>query len=81
VQNVGYRVFAHDSASRLGVGGHVRNLPDGTVQVVAEGSETALQALVRELERGPWAARVERVDCEWADLDPARVSPRFEVRA
>ena len=79
VQNVGYRMFARDAARRLNLGGHVRNLPDGSVYVTATGEEAALRELVRHLERGPHAARVETVECEWSP-DATEHSPRpFEV--
>jgi len=65
VQGVAFRASAVDEARRLGVRGHVRNLPDGTVEAEAEGERSAVEALVRWCGRGPPAARVERVDVEW----------------
>jgi acylphosphatase len=46
----------------------VRNQPDGTVRVVAEGDSKALEDLLRWLQRGPERAVVERVDVEWQEL-------------
>jgi acylphosphatase len=48
-------------AERLKLGGFVRNLPDGSVEVVSQGSDTALEALERHLRRGPSHAHVEDV--------------------
>lgn len=62
VQGVGFRWFVWQAAARLGLRGLARNLPDGSVEVVAEGPENALAELARALAKGPAAARVERVD-------------------
>lgn len=64
VQGVGFRYFTWQSASRLGLGGSVRNRPDGTVEVEALGEAAAIGRLRRRLERGPPAARVETIDEE-----------------
>ena len=80
VQGVGYRMFARDVARRLGVSGYVRNLPDGSVHVAASGDEATLRELIRHLERGPWGARVESVQCEWSEGESYEYAG-FEVRA
>jgi acylphosphatase len=61
VQGVGFRYSARLEALRLGVRGYARNLPDGSVEVVAEGSAAAVEELRQWLHRGPRMARVERV--------------------
>jgi len=61
VQGVGYRYFAKGKAERLGVKGFVRNLHNGDVEVQAEADDVTLQLFKRELERGPWMARVTEV--------------------
>lgn len=66
VQGVGYRYFVVRHARRLGLTGFVRNLPDGSVEVVAEGGVDALKELVPLLESGPSGAAVERVEARWA---------------
>lgn len=65
VQGVGYRFFARREASALGLRGYARNLPDGSVEVVAEGRRGDLDALVTALRRGPSAAEVDTVDVTW----------------
>ena len=52
---------------RLGLTGTVRNLPDGTVRVVAEGPRERLEALLDWLQRGPELADVEWVDAKWVE--------------
>ena len=61
VQGVGYRYFASAAARRHKVVGFARNLPDGRVEVLAEGEPEALLAFRQDLERGPAVARVDTV--------------------
>jgi acylphosphatase len=62
VQGVGYRAFVERAAKRLGVAGFVKNLEDGRVEAVAQGSGEAIEKLLAELRKGPRAAKVEKVD-------------------
>lgn len=62
VQGVGFRWFVMREAARLDLAGYVRNLPDGTVEVVAQGAVSALVSLESALRHGPPAARVDGVD-------------------
>lgn len=68
VQGVGFRFFAERTASSLGVGGYVKNLFDGRVEVYAIGSGQQMESLKSALQRGPRMASVERVDEEDADI-------------
>ena len=47
VQGVGYRYFVTECAHKTGVEGYVGNLPDGTVQIVAEGTRDVLDVFTR----------------------------------
>jgi len=58
VQGVGYREALRAEAERLGVTGGVRNLRDGSVEAVLEGSDAAVEAVITWARRGPPAARV-----------------------
>ncbi len=62
VQGVGFRWFVFREAERLGVRGWVSNLPDGAVEVVADGTLAALAQLEAALRRGPAHARVTYVE-------------------
>lgn len=66
VQGVGYRVFVLREAARLGLRGYVRNLPNGTVEVVAEGPRSLLEQFLAALRRGPRAAEITWVDVTWS---------------
>ena len=77
VQGVGYRFFTCTCADALGVRGWVKNLPDGTVEVHAEGDEEQLKEFEFDLSRGARYARVSRVesgDAEFGD------HPDFKIR-
>jgi acylphosphatase len=64
VQGVYYRVSARDKAIALGVNGYARNLPDGRVEVLAVGSQSAVDALVQWLWVGSPASRVDHVEVQ-----------------
>jgi acylphosphatase len=67
VQGVGFRYFVQRCAGETGLAGWVRNRPDGSVELVAEGSRAALQRLLEQVNRGPGLAEVERVDADWGE--------------
>ncbi len=77
VQGVGFRWFVEYEAHRIGVGGWVRNCPDGSVEVAACGTEQQLGALYEQLRRGPRAARVDHV--EVLDAPPLKDSKSFRI--
>jgi acylphosphatase len=62
VQGVGFRYFAKDTATSLGVSGSVRNLLDGRVEVYAVGTTEQLESLRDALSRGPRIAQVYNVE-------------------
>jgi acylphosphatase len=79
VQGVYFRHSARLEAKRLNLRGLARNLPDGSVEVLAQGSATAVQALHQWLKRGPALARVDSVlETDAAD-DNLKIPAGFEV--
>jgi acylphosphatase len=78
VQGVGFRWSTAQEAGRLGVLGWVRNEPDGSVLLHAEGEPDAVDALVAWCGNGPTHARVSGVDVEEAEPEGAA---SFDVRA
>jgi acylphosphatase len=79
VQGVGFRWFVLREAHRLDLRGWVSNLPDGSVEVVAEGPSGSLAQLLQALACGPGAAQVSGV--EKPDVSHDIVLPNFfEIR-
>lgn len=64
VQGVWFRDFTQKQAVQLGLKGWARNLPDGTVEVLACGESAKLQQLYALLQQGPPRAEVKDVVCE-----------------
>jgi acylphosphatase len=62
VQGVGFRWFTRREARARGLAGWVRNLPDGSVQVVVRGAEDAVAELAARLVVGPSGARVDTLE-------------------
>jgi acylphosphatase len=77
VQGVAFRWTTKERARELGVAGWVRNLPDGSVEVWAEGAAPSVELLLEWLRHGPPSARVD--DVALADESPSGAA-RFEVR-
>lgn len=77
VQGVGFRYFTRQRAEVHGISGFVRNLPDGSVEVHAEGAAEALDTFEADLRRGPQFGRVD-------DASVTKVKPRgfqgFDIR-
>jgi acylphosphatase len=67
VQGVFFRVETRDRARSLGLGGWVRNTPDGVVEAVFEGDKERIDSMLAWCERGPRGARVDDVDVTWAE--------------
>ncbi len=77
VQGVGYRFFAQRVAAQHQVVGYVRNLADGRVEVVAEGSREDVEALKSDLATGPKLSFVDQV--EEISLDPTGAFFAFRI--
>ncbi len=67
VHMVMYRDFTQHSARALGIVGEVKNMPDGTVHVVAEGERGKLEKLIEKLKQGPFLSRVDGVMVQWTE--------------
>lgn len=78
VQGVGFRFFTQRLAHQYGLVGYVRNLPDGRVEIEAEGAKGLLQDFLREIRRGPRFGHVEGMEIAWRE--PGRGYSRFLIR-
>jgi len=67
VQGVFFRVSTRELAQKLGLRGTVRNLSDGSVEIIAEGSQEKLQRLVQFSKIGPPSAKVYDTDIKWSN--------------
>jgi acylphosphatase len=65
VQGVGYRASAWDAATLLKLNGWIRNLRDGRVEAIFEGSEEQVQEMLRWCHKGPPGARVDAIDVRY----------------
>ena len=65
VQGVGFRWFVVRNAEALGIGGTVRNRPDGAVEAILSSAEAAdVESLIQRIQQGPPGARVDRVEVD-----------------
>ena len=78
VQGVGFRHFVTRAAAIEGLHGWVRNLPDGRVEIQAEGEREALERFEHRVRQGPAAARVDEVDT--TDVGAAGHDTGFSIR-
>lgn len=77
VQGVGFRFFAQRAAARHQVMGYVRNLPDGRVEALAEGSPPDVEAFKHELATGPTFAVVSNL--EEINIEPTGEYSSFRI--
>lgn len=77
VQLVMFRDYTKRGARRLGLTGTVRNNPEGTVSVVAEGEEERLLKLIERVRTGSLLSRVDRIDEKW--MEPSGSFTSFNI--
>jgi len=78
VQGVFFRASTRDEAIRIGVGGWVRNLPDGTVEALFEGEKKKVEEILGWCHKGPSGAQVSGVDISWEPYKGEFM--RFDIR-
>jgi acylphosphatase len=79
VQGVFFRASTRERAKELGLGGWVRNLSDGRVEVLAEGNQAEVEQLVQWLWEGPSGAEVENVEVDSSRI-PSVEFEDFQIR-
>lgn len=67
VQGVFFRHHAKKNAHGLNLCGWVRNAPDGTVEILAQGAKENLEKLIVWASRGPDSAQVEKIETTWRE--------------
>ena len=77
VQGVSFRDFVFACAAELSLKGYVRNLPNGTVRVMAQGDDTELHKLLEKLREGPTLSQVLGVKAEWWEVSD--IYPTFQI--
>ena len=77
VQGVGYRFFGQRAAARHQIVGYIRNCDDGSVEALAEGPASQVEAFRNDLAAGPQFANVERV--EEINLEPTGEYSSFRI--
>lgn len=78
VKDVFFRAWVNDQAAALGLGGWVRNLDEGKVEVLLQGDEVNIAEMRTRLLVGPPLSQVSDLKCEWIDYDTEHKS--FEIR-
>lgn len=78
VQGVFFRYTTRKIARRLGLTGYVKNMPDGSVYIEAEGPEDMINELLTFSKKGPEHARVERVETKF--IEPQNEYSGFEYQ-
>ncbi|MFW6303870.1 MAG: acylphosphatase, partial [Candidatus Sumerlaeota bacterium] len=78
VQGVGFRYFTERTASSMGLTGWVRNEPDGTVAIEAQGDEDALTNFFEKVRKGPTFSDV--TDLETDQIDPENGESGFRIK-
>ena len=64
VQGIFFRAFVKETADKLGIKGYVKNMPDETVEIIAEGDERAINELIKDCKKGPSGSFVKEVKAE-----------------
>ncbi len=78
VQGVFFRASVSQVARSLKLTGFVRNLSNGSVEVVAAGEEEFLNRMIDWCRKGPPGARVEQVEVNWKETTQA--FEHFQIR-
>ena len=77
VQGVGFRFFVREQAARYSLTGWVKNLPDGTVEILAEGEKDILEIFIERVREGSFLIRVTDLKTEWCE--PANSFANFGI--
>jgi len=68
VQGIGFRYHVNEYATGLGLHGYVRNLHDGRVEILAQGSQENIQKIINYVRSSPGFSHVIKLDIDWEEL-------------
>lgn len=77
VQGVGFRWTAREMARSMKLTGYARNVPDGVLEIVAQGPKEVLEKYVTWVKVGPSLSRVDKVETEFRE--PKQTYSDFEI--
>ncbi len=77
VQGVGFRYTAEKMALDLGLVGWVKNLPNGSVEIIVEGAKSELETFLSEIQASSVGRHIQKTDCKW--LKPTQEFHDFTV--
>jgi acylphosphatase len=77
VQNVQFREYVYKYARAFALRGAVANLPNGSVEVYAQGDEDNIERLIEKMRKGPFLSKVMDVQVEWQE--PTGTFEGFEI--
>ena len=77
VQGVGFRYFVHQQARAYGLTGWVKNLPNGNVEIHAEGEKQTIQEFIVNVKEGPAFGYVSDLELEWGE--PSEEYRTFDI--
>ena len=77
VQGVGFRFFVRQQAAAAGIKGWVRNLPDGSVEIHAEGERDILDIFVERVKHGPTFGHVSELEID--RIEPSHTHTHFTI--
>ncbi len=80
VQGVGFRRFVYKQALQFGIGGWVRNNPDGSVETEAWGSNSQIQSFIAELRKGSFLSRVDEIEEIFKENMPSAPDGPYSIR-
>lgn len=69
MQGVFYRAYAQEEAQKLSLTGYAKNMPDGSVEALLQGSEAQINAFIEWAREGSPGAKVNKVEIEWQTPD------------
>lgn len=77
VQGVGYRQFVKREATKRGITGWVRNVPNNRVEAVLQGAKENIEEVINLCKKGPFLAEVKDVKVSWGK--PQEAFSSFEI--